>query len=142
MIKTIKKPDEHRWGTFIDLVDTIQKLIHMQHDEKLLVEKGDDFEYNPEVVKKMLDEMKKLHMFDITKIGDMYLTAGDRIVLDRGYGEYFGTGDIVLFKLEELMTGMNSTTFITRLLEKQKEREKIMKKSLEEALEIERDESD
>ena len=142
MIKTIKKPTESRQGTLIDLVDAIQKLIHIQYDKDLTIDRGSYFDYNPEVIKKMLDELKKLRMFDITKIGDMYLTTGDRVVLDRGYGEYFGTSDIVLFKLEELMTGMNSTTFITRILEKQIEHKKIMKKTLEETLEIERDESD
>lgn len=135
MIKTIKKPTERRQGTLIDLVDAIQKLIHMQYDDNLLIEKGENYEYNPEVVNKIMSELTKLRVFDITKIGDLYLTSGDRIVLDKGYGEYFGVSDIVLFKLEELTTGMNSDTFIKQLSEKKKDRKKLMKKALEEALE-------
>ena len=94
MIETIKKPKEHRQGTLIDLVDAIQKLIDIQYDDNILIDKGASFEYNPKVVDKMVDELKKLRMFDITKIGDMYLTSGDRIVLDKGYGEYFTDNDV------------------------------------------------
>ena len=42
---------------------------------------------------------------------------GGRIVLDKGYGEYFDSGDKVLFTLSELTNGMSYERFMKKLQE-------------------------
>lgn len=47
--------------------------------------------------------------------GDLYFTTGGRIVLDKGYGEYFTKGDKVLFTRDELHTGVSAEKFLERV---------------------------
>ena len=56
-------------------------------------------------------------------------TSGGRIVLDKGYGEYFNSSDKKLFSLEELIRGMDAEKFIKKLQESKKGRR--MKWSIE-----------
>ncbi len=62
--------------------------------------------------------MRELRSFDVTEIGNLYLTSGGRVVLDRGYGEYFNKSDKVIFTLEELMSGMPYEKFMIELHKK------------------------
>ena len=118
-LKDRKKPTEHRQGTLIKLVDTIQRFTEIQHeDEFWMFDKEDRFDeghMNPKYVDEIQDIMRELQLFDITEIGDLYLTSGDRIVLDQGYGESFGTGDQVIFTLKELTAGMDYEFFMKKL---------------------------
>ena len=49
--------------------------------------------------------------------GTVYLTSGGRIVIDCGWGEYFGNRDTPICSLEELRRGFSYRQFI-RLLQK------------------------
>ena len=74
---------------------------------------------DPEAVAKAFDaireELRILRTHFITNYGNLYLTSGGRIVLDRGYGEYFNESDKVLFSLEELKDGIKLETFLKRI---------------------------
>lgn len=110
-LETNKKPTDHRQGKLVDLVDFIQKLTEMQSDDHLW--RGE--EYNPEIVEKIINMLRQLRKFDITEIGDLYLTSGGRVVLDKGYGEYFMEDDKVIFTLEEITNGIKLSKFMERL---------------------------
>jgi len=115
-----KHPREHREGRMIELVDTIQELIHLQYQKNLIIQDGeclDDYKYNPEVIEKIIDKLKVLRLFDITIIGNLYLTSGGRVVIDQGYGEYFNESDKVIFTLEELKIGIKYADFVKRIKE-------------------------
>ena len=119
-LKNRKKPTEHRQGTLIKLVDAIQELIELRYGEKLYInidKEGDDLIPNPEVFDKILEVTKELRCFDITTIGNLYLTSGGRVVLDKGYGEYFNEGDKTIFTLDELKSGIEYNKFKKRLLD-------------------------
>ena len=73
--------------------------------------------YNPDVVEKVFKILKQLREFDVTKLGDLYLTTGGRVVLDRGYGEYFTKGDKKIFTLTELKRGINYSNFVKKIVE-------------------------
>lgn len=129
-MELLKKPTEHRQGQMVALIDHIQKLVALRKDEKLhqwkkVGDAPDDevHEYNPEVIEEMLALMDKLWMFDITNHGDLYLTSGGRVVLDRGYGEYFGGADIKICSLAEIGQGLQLQDFKKRLDEAVKRRE-------------------
>lgn len=118
----LKQPKDHRQGQMVALIDHIQALVALRKHENLHVwrkvgDEPDDeaHEYNPEVVQEMLALMDKLWMFDITNHGDLYLTSGGRVVLDRGYGEYFTGMDRKLCTLGELGQGISMEEFKKRL---------------------------
>ena len=118
MLEMKKKPTEHRQGTLINFVDVVQELINLQYDKELIVHKGDDdFDYNYRVVEKILDILKELRSFDITTVGNLYLTSGGRVVLDKGYGEYFNESDKVIYTLDELKSGVKYEKFMKRISE-------------------------
>lgn len=115
MLKNRKKPTEHRQGKLVKLLDLIQRFSNMYHDDNYY-----DIE-KEQIAKEHQDElddmMRELRAFDITEIGDLYLTSGGRVVLDRGWGESFGKGDKTIFTLEELTDGMPYEFFMEKLKE-------------------------
>lgn len=115
MLTRRKKPEDSRYGTMIRFIDAVQSLVMLQYDKELLLpqREGDymSIEYNPKVIAKMLEIMKELRTFDVTTIGDLYLTTGGRIVLDKGCGEYFTKGDRKIYTLKELTTGIQFKDF-------------------------------
>ena len=114
-----KKPTEHRQGKIIRFADAIQELINLQYDKNTIRIIGEgancDFEYNKEWVEKISKILKELRLFDITEIGDLHYTCSGRVVLDRGYGEYFHSGDTVIFKRNEMFTGVDGKEFLKRI---------------------------
>lgn len=113
-------PTSHRQGVLVDLVDTFHALMETRHDENLMEKTADfsEIKYNTEVIEKILGLLHELSIFDITKIGDLYLTSGNRIVLDKGYGEYFNDSDKKMFSLEELKQGIPYDVFLKKIQEK------------------------
>jgi len=107
MLKDRKAPREHRQGNLVNLLDLIQRFAEMQYDK--------DFFQDDQISDKHQTElnrmMRELRQFDITEIGDLYLTSGGRIVLDRGWGEHFDKSDRKIFTLKELTTGMTLDQF-------------------------------
>ena len=124
MLKDRKKPTEHREGKLVNLVDLLQRLTSIRFEEGYYVVDGDgDFHYNQKYADEVDSILKELHDFDITEIGNLYLTSGGRVVLDKGYGECFNDSDTVIFTLDELKCGMNYDTFKKRI-DKLKDKEK------------------
>ena len=119
MLKRRKEPTEHRQGNLVKILDLMQRFSNMHHDE-------DFFDVEKEQVSskhqnEIDDMMRELRNFDITEIGSLYLTSGGRVVLDKGYGEYFNTrGDKVIFTLDELTSGMPLKKFIDKIQKKAK----------------------
>jgi len=109
MLKDRKKPKEYRDGKLTKLLDLVQRFSTMKHDEDFIniEEECISFKCQGELI----DMMRELRDFDITEIGDLYLTSGGRIVLDQGYGESFGKEDTVIFTLKELKSGMSYKAF-------------------------------
>ncbi len=101
-----KKCTNHREGTIVGIADWINEITHVQYNEELTGEQKDT------KIRTLINEMRS---FDITKIGNLYLTSGGRVVLDKGYGEYFNNSDKVLFTLEELKSGISKENFQKRL---------------------------
>jgi hypothetical protein len=116
-LKNRKKPTDHRQGNLIKIIDLIQRFEEIQHEKDFwqFEEQYDDGHINPKYLDELQDMMRELRLFDITEIGNLYLTSGGRIVLDKGWGEYFGEGDTVIFTLEELISGMPYDKFIKKL---------------------------
>jgi len=109
MLKDRKKPTEHRQGKLVKLLDLVQRFSEIYHDD-------DYYDIEREQISKehqdeLDDMMRELRAFDITEIGDLYLTSGGRVVLDKGYGEYFNDSDKVIFTLDELTRGMKCEQF-------------------------------
>ena len=77
---------EHREGTLIAFVDLIHELTDLEYGKDKELPEDDRIEKCSKI-------LRKIRSFDITTIGDLYLTNGGRIVLDKGYGEYFGEGE-------------------------------------------------
>jgi hypothetical protein len=118
MLKRRKKPTEHRQGTLVRFVDAIQRLYKIRHEEDFIVFDGDMMSsghVNQKYQDEIDDILLELNTFDITEIGNLYLTSGGRVVLDKGYGEYFNEGDKVLFTLDELIHGMRYEDFLEKL---------------------------
>jgi len=118
MLKRRKKPTDHRQGNLVKLVDAIQRLTSIRHEEDFIIFDGDmasSGHFNQKYQDEIEDIITELNMFDITEIGNLYLTSGGRVVLDKGWGEYFNEGDKVLFTLDELKHGMPLKTFMERL---------------------------
>ena len=113
MLKDRKKPTEHRQGKLVKLLDLVQRFSEMYHDD-------DYYDLDNEQISKkhqneLDDMMRELRDFDIVEIGNLYLTSGGRVVLDKGYGEYFNDSDKVIFTLDELIRGMEYKTFKKRI---------------------------
>jgi hypothetical protein len=89
----------HRQGTMIAMIDLIQEMINTEDEDR------------------MLELKHEIRKFDVTTIGDLYLTTGGRIVLDKGYGEYFTKGDKKIFTLQELTSGMKYGVFMNILFQ-------------------------
>ncbi len=120
-LKTRQKCTAHRQGVMIKFFDTIQALINIKQDNKLIKFKkphdpNDMGSYNHEVIDKMFNILDELKMFDITEIGDLYFTSGGRIVIDRGYGEYFNSGDTKIMEKHELMSGIEYDSFLQKII--------------------------
>ena len=119
MLKDRKKPTEHRQGTLIRLVDAIQRFTEIQHEDDFwLFDKDDRFDegkMNPKYVNEIQDLMKEIRQFDIIEYGNLYLTSGGRIVLDKGYGEYFNDSDKVIYTLNELTRGTPAKQFLKKI---------------------------
>lgn len=113
MLKDRKKPTEHRQGKLVKLLDLVQRFSELYHDDDYY-----DIE-REQISKKHQDElddmMRELRNFDIVEIGNLYLTSGGRVVLDKGYGEYFNDKDKLIFTLDELTHGMEFETFKKRI---------------------------
>jgi len=124
MLKDRKKPTDHRQGTLVKLLDLLQRFTTIQHEEDFWVfdmnDRLDGGHMNMKYQDELQDLMRELNVFDITTIGNLYLTSGGRIVLDKGYGEYFNEADTVIFTLDELIHGMPANVFITKIAEKMK----------------------
>lgn len=119
-MKTRKDVKEYRSGNLVDLVDAIQRFTDIQHEKDFWLfgkSMHDEGAMNPKYQDELHDIMGELQLFDITKIGNLYLTSGGRIVLDKGWGEYFGDGDTTIFTLDELTSGMNVKSFFKKVKE-------------------------
>jgi len=119
-LRVRKKPTDHRQGTLVRLVDAIQRLIDIQHEEAFIVYKQDvhlDMGHmNPKYEDEIEDIMRELLLFDVIEIGDLYLTCGGRVVLDKGCGEYFNETDKVLYTQKELTAGIPYEDFVDKLI--------------------------
>lgn len=116
-----KKPTDHRQGKLVRLVDAIQRLNEIHHEDEYIIYEGTDkFHYNQKYADEIDDITRELNLFDITDIGNLYLTSGGRIVLDQGWGEYFNESDKVIFTLKELTNGMSYENFLKRIKEAKK----------------------
>jgi len=121
-LKDRKKPTDHRQGQLVKLVDCIQRLTAIQHEEDFWIfkEKGcfdpvDEGHMNPKYTDEIQDIMRELLFFDSTEIGDLYLTSGGRVVLDKGCGEYFNETDTVIYTRNEITKGIPYEVFIKKL---------------------------
>lgn len=129
-LKDRKEPTGHRQGKLVKFVDTIHALTKlMSSEEKLVVADKDDiygdrYVYNPQLMEKMIEIIREIDSFDKTEHGDLYLTSGGRIVLDKGYGEYFNdSGDTVVLSLEQLGKGVKLEVFKEMIARAEKLRE-------------------
>lgn len=102
-------------------VDAIQALIGKRSDLKQYDAEKDTWEYNDQEIDEVENILDELRSFDITEVGSLYLTPKKRVVLDKGYGEYFTDADIELFSKEELHNGINVEKFEQRLEEAKQE---------------------
>ena len=106
-----KTQTKHRQGTLVAFTDMIHELTDLFYgSEKDLTE-----EEREDEVRKIT---RKIRLFDITTIGDLYLTSGGRIVLDKGYGEYFGKEEF-LCSLKDLTNGIKLENFKKLIAEKE-----------------------
>lgn len=113
MLKDRKKPTEHRQGNLVKILDLIQRFSRMSHEKEFYDVESEQI--NKKYQDELEDMMRELHGFDITTIGNLYLTSGGRVVLDKGYGEYFNDGDMVIFTLKQLKSGMPYKEFKERI---------------------------
>lgn len=105
-MKLKKECTGHRQGTIAGIADWINEITTVQYDEELTEEQKQI---------KIDTLIREMRIFDITTIGDLYFTSGRRIVLDKGYGEYFTDGDIKLFTLEQLKSGIHLEEFRNKI---------------------------
>lgn len=113
MLKDRKKPTEHRQGTLVQLLDLLQEISVFKHNDNLFDFEGDT--YNIKEVEKLLGLIDELRMFDIIQYGNLYLTSGGRVVLDKGYGECFDDSDKVLYTLDEISSGIDAKDFLKKI---------------------------
>lgn len=118
-IKIRKKPTDHRQGKLVRLIDAIQRLTSIPHEEDYWVYNKNDIEdvghINPKYADEMDDILRELNMFDIYTYGNLYLTAGERVVLDKGCGESFNETDTILFTLNEITNGIPYDRFMEKI---------------------------
>jgi len=110
MLKDRKMPRDHRQGALVKIVDLMQRFSTMQHEKDFY-----DLENEQIRVKyqeELEDMMRELREFDISEVGNLYLTSGGRVVLDKGYGEYFGDGDKVIYTRKQLHSGIPLSKFL------------------------------
>jgi hypothetical protein len=113
MLEDRKKPTDHRQGVLVKILDLVQRFSVMYHEDDFYdIEEG---QINKKYQEELEDMMRELRKFDVTEIGNLYLTSGGRIVLDKGYGEYFTDGDKVIFTLNQLTSGMPCKKFKKRI---------------------------
>ena len=110
MLKNRKKPTDHRQGKLVKLLDFIQRFSNMYHDDNFYDIEAEQI--NHKYQEELEDMMRELREFDITEIGDLYLTSGGRVVLDKGYGEYFREADEVIYTLKQLTSGIPVEEFL------------------------------
>jgi len=113
MLKDRKKPKEYRYGNLVKILDLIQRFSQIHHEDDFY--NIEEEQINKRYQEELEDMMRELRNFDITEIGNLYLTSGGRIVLDKGYGEYFNESDKVIFTLEQLKAGMSAEKFIKEI---------------------------
>ena len=122
MLKRRKKPTEHRQGNLINLIDAVQRLTTIRHEKGYWLfdtkDRFDEGHINPKYAKEIDDIVQELRLFDITEIGNLYLTSSGRIVLDKGWGEYFNKADTAIFTLGELTAGIPLNKFIDKIQKK------------------------
>ena len=117
--KTKMTPRSHRQGTFIDILDKMNEVINLSNSIKLDSSlDGSEIFYDQDHIENLVEKLRDLREIDITTIGDLYLTSGNRVVLDKGYGEYFTGGDSKLFTLEELKHGIPYPEFVKKILKR------------------------
>lgn len=118
-LKDRKKPTDHRQGKLVKLVDCIQRLTAIQHEDNFWIFKekdpSDAGHMNPKYADELQDIMRELLLFDSTEIGDLYLTSGGRVVLDKGSGEYFNEADTVIYTRNEITKGIPYEVFIRKI---------------------------
>lgn len=118
------KPTDHRQGQLQKFVDAVQALINLQY-EKFTDENGIQLKGVKTFEERSIEILQELRQWDVTEIGNLYLTSGGRVVLDKGYGEYFNKGDLTIFTLEELKHGIPFDAFLKRVTEVKTERQKM-----------------
>jgi len=125
MLKDRKKPTDYRSGVLVKLFDLMQRFSEMYHEEDYWIfDKDDRFDeghINPKYQNEIDDMMRELRLFDITEIGNLYLTSGGRIVLDKGWGESFNESDRAIYTLKELTSGIPLNKFIDKINKLKKE---------------------
>lgn len=107
---------------FLDAMIALLGLRNKMYDEAKIKDDDDLDMLEQQYAIELGKRIQELHEWNITQIGDLYWTSGGRIVLDKGYGEYFNEGDKKLFTLEELTVGMDADKFLARLEESKKGR--------------------
>jgi hypothetical protein len=118
-LKDRKKPTDHRQGKLVKLVDCIQRLTAIQHEDNFWIFNKkidcDEGHMNPKYADEIQDIMRELLIFDITEIGDLYLTSGGRVVLDKGCGEYFNETDKIIYTRAEITSGIPYKVFMKKM---------------------------
>lgn len=111
-MKDRKTPTSHRSGHLVKLLDFLQRFASIHYEKDFY--DSDAEQINKKYQNELEDMMIELRRYDITEIGDLYLTTGGRVVLDKGYGEYFSDSERI-FTLKEITSGIPLDKFIERL---------------------------
>lgn len=128
-LKRRLKPEAYRDGQAQKLLDAMQELISMKSRKDLYLpiktnDISEECTYNPKVIDEMMNILHEIRAWDITEVGNLYLTTGGRVVLDKGYGEYFTEGDRVILTREQLHSGIRYNEFLKILKREIEERKK------------------
>lgn len=128
-LKQRERGDAPRSGPLPKLFDLIREMHEVSRD---LYDPGDDqLALDEAKVDDLRTMVEELRCWSITEVGDLYLTSGGCVVLDKGYGEYFTEADEVLFSRDELHTGVPADRFLERVREATEKREENGLKSQE-----------
>jgi len=111
-MKDRKSPEEYRAGNLVKILDLLQRFAEMRHEKDFY--DVDAFTITEKYQSELEDMMMELRTFDITEIGDLYLTTGGRVVLDKGYGEYFSDEERI-FTYKEITSGIPLDVFLQKL---------------------------
>lgn len=107
---------EYRAGQAQRFLDAVHALVEITNAKGFITfDKEDNAHYDSQSIEDIIKILYELRRWDIGKVGDLYLTSGGRVVLDKGYGEYFTEGDTKLFAREELHSGIRFDEFMKRL---------------------------